>query len=74
MYYGIGGDAKIDDISSDNIVSDDLDFGVRFPVGINYLFRDAPLGIFAELVPTLEVHPETQFSWRSAFGIRYYFR
>ncbi len=74
LYYGIGGRAKVDDISSDNIFSDQTDLGIRFPVGINFLFKDAPLGIFAELVPTLDLRPETAFRWRSAFGVRYYFR
>ena len=74
VFYGIGGDAKIDNITSNDITSDDVDLGIRFPVGINYLFRDAPMGIFAELVPTLAVRPETEFKWGGAVGIRYYFR
>ena len=42
LYYGIGG--RI-------IFSDDPNVGVRIPVGIDYIFSNAPVDIFLEVVP-----------------------
>jgi hypothetical protein len=64
VYYGIG--AKI-------VFQDDPIFGARIPLGINYLFDDAPLDIFAEIVPGLELIPETEFDFAGGVGIRYFF-
>lgn len=64
LYYGIGGRVKIHDESR---------FGVRIPVGINYIFGNAPLDIFIELVPVLDLVPSTEFGLTGGIGIRYYF-
>ncbi len=36
----------------------DAMFGIRFPLGITYLFEDAPLDLFFELVPVLDLSPD----------------
>jgi hypothetical protein len=64
LYYGIGGRAKIEERSR---------VGVRIPIGINYLFGDAPLDIFFELAPLLDLVPGTEFGLTGGIGIRYYF-
>jgi len=64
LYYGIGGRVKAEEESR---------FGVRIPVGINYIFRDAPLDIFFELAPVLDLMPSTEFELTGGVGIRYYF-
>lgn len=64
VYYGIG--AKI-------VFQDDPVLGARIPLGINYIFDDAPLDIFAEIVPGLELIPETEFALAGGVGIRYFF-
>jgi hypothetical protein len=64
VYYGIG--AKI-------VFQNDPVFGARIPLGINYIFDDAPLDIFAEIVPGLELIPETEFDLAGGVGIRYFF-
>ncbi len=75
VYYGIGGGMKIQDLTTAGTsFENDVDLGIRFPVGITYLFKGAPLDVFFELVPTLDVHPNSEFRWRSAFGVRYYFK
>jgi len=48
--------------------------GVRFPVGLAYLFDGAPVDVFLELVPTLELLPGTRFGFDGAIGARYWFR
>jgi len=64
VYYGIG--AKI-------VFQDDPVFGARIPLGINYIFDDAPLDLFAEIVPGMELIPETEFDLAGGVGIRYFF-
>jgi hypothetical protein len=65
VYYGLG--AKI-------VFQDDPIFGARIPLGIHYIFGDAPLDIFAELVPGLELIPSTEFDLAGGVGIRYFFK
>ncbi|KPK74916.1 MAG: hypothetical protein AMJ89_05210 [candidate division Zixibacteria bacterium SM23_73] len=63
-YYGIGGRVKFED---------DGKLGVRVPLGINYLFAKTPLDVFLEIVPILDLAPNTDFSLNGAIGIRYFF-
>ena len=53
--------------------NDDL-FGVRFVGGINYWTPEYPIELFIELVPILEVTPDTDFDWDTGVGFRYYFK
>jgi hypothetical protein len=64
IYVGIG--ARV-------VLADDPSFGVRIPVGIDYLFADAPIDIFLELVPIMDLSPETDFGIGGGLGIRYWF-
>ena len=49
------------------------DLAVRFPVGLAYLFDGAPVDVFLELVPTLDIIPSTWFEFDAAIGGRYWF-
>jgi hypothetical protein len=49
------------------------DIGVRFPVGLAYLFDGAPVDVFLEVVPTLDLIPRTDFDLDAAIGARYWF-
>jgi len=64
IYYGIGGRVKL---------ADDSKVGVRIPVGLDYLFEGAPVDVFVEIVPILELVPETEFSLNGGIGVRYFF-
>jgi hypothetical protein len=64
LYYGIGSRVKF---------NDDTRVGIRFPLGINYIFDKAPVDIFLEVVPILNVAPATEFDLNGAVGVRYYF-
>lgn len=64
VYYGIGGRLKL---RSEN------QFGLRFVAGIEYIFEESPLDIFAEVAPILDLAPSTKLSLNAAIGIRYFF-
>ena len=66
FYYGIGGRL----LARENR---DSKLGVRLPLGLNYLFPNDPLEIFMEIVPILDLAPDTDFSGNGGLGIRYYF-
>ena len=65
IYYGIGARIKFG--------NDDTRLAVRIPVGIDYMFGDAPVDIFLEVVPMLELIPKTKFQFNAALGARYFF-
>lgn len=64
LYYGIGGRIVL--------AENDAVIGARVPVGINYLFEDAPIGMFLEVAPILNVAPSTDFDVDGALGVRFY--
>jgi hypothetical protein len=64
LYFGIGGRIKF---------SDDVNVAVRIPVGLDYLFADAPVDIFIEVAPMLELTPDTDFDMNGGVGVRYFF-
>jgi hypothetical protein len=45
----------------------------RFPVGLAYLFDGAPVDVFFEVVPTLDLIPSTWFEVDWGIGGRYWF-
>ena len=67
LYYGIGGRLKTSEHG-------DTRLGVRGVIGIAYLFREAPIDLFFEVAPILDVAPTTELSFNGGFGARYYFR
>ena len=66
VYFGIGGRIAFRDNADDNL-------GIRIPVGLSYLFANAPLDVFGEIVPVMELTPDTDFDLEGAIGIRYFF-
>lgn len=70
FYYGLGGRLKLKDTHDDE---SDAHIGVRFPLGLVYLFREAPLDFFIEVVPILDLAPETDVNLNAAVGMRFYF-
>lgn len=74
LYYGLGGRVKLRDGNDGRGRNDDDALvGIRVPVGISYLFRTAPVDLFAEIVPVLDVAPDTDFDLNAAVGARFYF-
>jgi len=65
LYYGIGGRL---------LEASDTHLGIRGVLGLNYLFRRAPLDLFFEIAPVLDVVPETEMDVEGGVGMRFYFR
>jgi len=66
VFFGIGG--RI-------ILREDFDdvVGIRFPIGLAYMFTNYPFDIFAEVVPILDLTPDTDFDLEGAIGARFWF-
>ena len=62
FYYGVGARVAFND--------KEAVIGARVPVGISYIFEDAPLDLFLEVAPTLNLIPATDFDINGALGIR----
>jgi len=70
LYIGVGGRIKL----KNNEHHDESKIGVRVPFGISFQFEDAPVDIFLEIAPVLDLTPETKGSVNGALGLRYYFK
>jgi hypothetical protein len=66
LYFGVGGRVKF-------VEQGDNRAGLRFPVGISYLFPDTRLEAFAEVAPVLDLAPAAKLEWNGGIGLRYYF-
>lgn len=71
IYYGVGGRIVFAD-NFPNQGDNQAIIGIRGPVGLNYLLEDAPIGLFLEVAPILNIVPETDFDVDGAIGIRFY--
>lgn len=66
LYVGIGGRAQLHDSGDDEL-------GLRIPLGVSYLFEDAPIDLFAEVAPVMNVAPDTELEAEGGIGLRYFF-
>ncbi len=64
LYYGLGGSARL---------GDDTKIGGRAVMGVNYLFKSAPVDFFFELAPVFYVIPSSNFDITGGLGFRFYF-
>ena len=64
LYYGLGGRLKLQKSSK---------IGVRLPFGVEWTATGTPIAFFGELVPLLDLLPDTEFGLNAAIGIRYFF-
>ncbi|NJD92287.1 MAG: DUF3996 domain-containing protein [Geobacter sp.] len=72
VYVGAGGRILFSDDSHGR--HNDTVLGVRVPLGISYIMAKAPVDFFVEIVPILDVVPNTEFDINAAIGARFYFR
>ncbi len=61
VYFGLGAAVYIRDESF---------VGARLPIGVSYLFENAPLSAFLEAAPLVEFHPGAEFGFSGGIGLR----
>ena len=66
-YYGVGVRVRLNEGSRDD------EIGVRFPLGLAWVFADGGLMTFLELAPILDLSPDTDFDINAALGLRFIF-
>ena len=66
VYFGIGSLVRFRD-------DEDNQVGVRVPVGLSYMFDDAPIDIFAEIGPAIDMAPDVRGEVTGGIGIRFWF-
>ena len=66
VYFGLGGRVEFREDK------DDL-WGLRIPFGLDYYFAGVPLDIFVELVPVLQLLPDSGVDLEGALGLRFWF-
>lgn len=72
LYFGVGGRLKLGDDDGRGSDEDDR-LGIRVPVGMTYVFAQAPFDVFGEVVPVLDIAPDTEVDLNAAVGGRFYF-
>lgn len=65
-YFGVGGRLLLHE-------GDDSRVGVRFPLGLDYLFEGGRFDVFVEVAPVLDLVPETNLTLSGGVGARFYF-
>lgn len=66
LYYGLGVRLTWDDLT------DDLNAGLRGPIGTEYSFEGTNIKSFLEIAPTLDFAPDANFFFAGALGMRVY--
>jgi hypothetical protein len=56
------------------LAGDDSEAGLRIPLGLAFLFHDAPIEIYGEIVPVVRFAPDIDSDLDGGVGFRYYFR
>lgn len=64
LYYGVGGRMEF---------ADDIEIGVRVPVGLTHRFEQESADVFAEVAPIVDLLTKTGLEIHLLFGARYYF-
>ena len=66
LYFGVGGRIK-------TYKDEDARVGVRGVIGVGYFFKDAPVDLFLEVAPVIDLTPATELQVNAGFGARYFF-
>jgi hypothetical protein len=66
LYFGVGARILFREDNSDEI-------GIRVPIGVAYIFEETPIDLFAEIVPILDLNPDTDLNLNAAIGARFFF-
>jgi hypothetical protein len=72
LFFGIGARFVFTEDDPGDHNDDDI-VGIRFPIGLEYIFTNYPFDIFAEIVPILDLTPNSDFDLEGAVGARFWF-
>lgn len=64
LYFGVGGTFSLQPTPT---------IGIRVPVGVEYLFPNAPIDLFLEIGLGISLYPATQVQGSGGVGVRYTF-
>jgi hypothetical protein len=67
VYIGVGGLVRFRNDGDDNQV------GIRLPLGVDYMFENAPVDVFAEIGPAIDVSPDVRGDFTGGVGVRFWF-
>lgn len=67
VYVGIGGRFKF-------AANENARLGVRIVGGLDFLFSTAPVDIFIEIAPIMDLIPATQLGLNGGIGARFFFK
>ena len=74
FYYGLGGRIKLKETNpGKGNVNEEARLGMRSPLGVAYVLQEQPVELFAEVVPILDILPETRLGVGLGVGARYTF-
>jgi len=65
LYFGVGVRGKFQD--------GDDEAGIRFPIGIAYMFENRPIDVFFEVAPILTLTHDVRGDFNVVLGARYWF-
>ena len=63
IYYGAG--IRI------GLHGEDSGLGIRFPLGLVHLIREAPMEVFVEMTPIVQLTPDVYLDMQGGFGVRF---
>ena len=66
VYLGVGGLLRIRDNASNEA-------GIRIPVRLSYMFDSAPIDVFVEIGPALDLSPSVRWEVTGGGGVRFWF-
>ena len=52
----------------------DIELGVRIPLGVAHRFKESPADVFAEVAPIVDLISKVGLELHLAIGARYYFK
>jgi len=70
FYYGIGGKVGFVDR---NDTKNETVIGARIPLGLMLPIGTSPVAVFLEVVPTLDLSPDTDFGVNGGIGVHFFF-
>jgi hypothetical protein len=73
VYYGLGGRIKFESSGGGRNDRDAL-VGVRIPLGVAYYPEHSSIDIFAEIVPIMDLVPDTHADINVSVGARFFFK